>query len=128
MILFRLPSTACHELAHMLIALITCSRITGFSLIPRKTNDVWVLGSVSCSNLGVWSAFPVAMAPILNLIPALYLLSAQEQGGMLYICTSFIFITGAIPSITDFKVAARHPMSVLVWVVTVAVIWAGVKE
>lgn len=125
MVLARLPSTICHETMHLLVSLLTFAKPTGFSILPHRVADGWSLGSVTCSNLGTWSAFPVAMAPLLNVVPAYYFLSRQKEYGVGYTVAGFVLLAASIPSWADFCVMSRYPASVSLWTAALGGIWAG---
>ncbi len=63
-LLFYFPGTVLHELAHYLAALLL-GKADGFSVVPRKEGDRYVLGSVkSRTRYKVLSSF-IAMAPLI---------------------------------------------------------------
>jgi hypothetical protein len=113
---FTFIGTLLHEICHMMVS-IFFGKFKSISLLPKQTIEGYTLGSVTSSNLGVFSAFPVAMAP-LAMVPLfffLFELSTIQEGGwftfMLYV--SAITLYSSIPSSQDFRVALSYPVSSL---------------
>lgn len=127
MVLWRFPSTLIHEISHAILAVVTRSGISGFSLLPKRIDGGWMLGSVQCSRIGMFSAFPIGLAPLINL-PLAWLAYHRLHNLTGYILT-FILLTAAIPSDQDCKVAfATSIIGTLVWCMIAAVcawLWGG---
>lgn len=114
MVLWHLPSTLIHELCHGILAVVTCSGISGFSLLPKRIEGGWMLGNVQCSRIGMFSAFPVGMAPLLINLPLAWL--AYRQHNLTGSVLSFLLLTAAVPSDQDCKVAfSTSFIGTLVW-------------
>ena len=118
--LINIPGTFLHETAHFLIGFILNARPTSFTLIPRKSGDAYVMGSVGFKNIRFYNALPSAMAPLLLLIAGYYFnrwffanvhLSLWTYFG--YVIMQTIIIENALPSSTDFKVAFSSLLGVL---------------
>lgn len=71
--LFYLPGTILHELAHFVIAVLTFAAPTRFTLIPKRQGNYYVLGQVQCARATILNAAFVGLAPVLLILPALYL-------------------------------------------------------
>jgi hypothetical protein len=116
MIVFKLPCTILHELAHLLVGFLTGGHPAGLSLLPSRITTserpAWQLGSVTLRNPGALSCFPTALAPLLY-IPLAYLVyclwtemfisSAKSTIGM-YL-TIGILLGSSVPSSSDIRVA-----------------------
>ena len=118
--LVNIPGTFLHEIAHFTVGFLLNARPTSFTLIPRKSGDAYVTGSVGFKNIRFYNALPSAMAPLLLLIVGYYFnrcffnyvhLSIWTYFG--YILLQTIIIENAIPSSTDFKVAFGNLFGVL---------------
>lgn len=129
-IAMRLPATILHESSHFLVGLLTGTRPTGFSLIPRceETRTLfgsrrrWVLGSVTLRSPGLLSTLPSALAPLFLLPVALLLyhrwfrwfpadlLHSGTLGFTLFFCCA-----GAVPSRQDIAAAVSRPMGVVAY-------------
>jgi len=122
--------TIFHELFHYIFGLILGARPANFSVLPKATESGYVLGSVSFNGLRGWQAPPIALAP-LALLPIAYLIdqyffvyvSFNLATYFAYVFALVVTIENALPSIADIKVAARFPLSLLLW--TIAVIGAA---
>ena len=113
MVLLHLPSTLLHELAHLIVGLLTFSGVSGFSLWPRREDGYWVLGSVQCSRLGWFGAIPVGLAPALLWVPlAWFAFQARTMPGYVW---SFLLLTAAVPSAQDVEVACSNFAGLLFW-------------
>lgn len=113
MVMYRLPSTVLHEICHLVVGLATLSGVTGFSLLPKRVEGGWVLGSVTCNRVGMLSALPIGLAPALVCLPlawqAYQLHTAVGYAGV-YLC-----LTAATPSAADIKVAFSSLIGVTFW-------------
>lgn len=130
MILFALPSTFLHELAHYLVALVTGGRPSRFSVFPRstiyqhpdgRTQKIWVLGSVQ-SQMGLFSAFPTAVAPLVYIPAAFFLFQnwydwyPSTLGSVMALYgISYLFLTSSIPSSADWRIVTTYPGSALLY-------------
>ena len=120
-ILYAIPGTLLHELAHFLVALVTGGRPSGFSIIPRprecaladgSQRRMWVLGSVSIGNAGTLSALPTGLAPLSLVAAAYYLYShwlfwypADLQHTLIMYLSVYLLCYSSVPSTQDIKVA-----------------------
>lgn len=113
-ILFRLPSTFLHELAHFIIALLTFSDVKGFSLIPRIENKRIVLGRVSVSPRYKVALTFVGFAPLLNAVIAfaIYYYDVIVVNRIFTFILQFYLLLGSIPSWQDIKVAIEGLFSI----------------
>lgn len=107
-----LAGTALHELMHFLVGVLLRARPVSFSLIPKRNETGWTLGSVAFEALGLWNAAPVALAPLLLMplavlgvgrgLPAL--LTAEQW--LPWLCAGYVAAAGlqaSLPSATDWK-------------------------
>lgn len=125
MILFQLPGTLMHELAHFFLAAVSGSRPTGISVIPKRTEGGWTLGSVGF-HPGFWTGALVALAPPLALIPLAdviwqrYMIGVKLTELMMlsYLVASCLW--SALPSRVDWIIAFKYPaglplVGIIVW-------------
>lgn len=115
--LLLLPGTFAHECCHLLLGLALNAQPAGFTLLPRRTERNWELGSVSFAHLTWYNAFFVGMAPLL-LLPAAYGLvrwrfALQPAFGWpealaVYLIANLVY--AGLPSWQDCRVAARSPI------------------
>lgn len=120
--LINIPGTFLHETAHFLVGFLLNARPTSFTLIPHRSGDAYVTGSVGFKNIRFYNALPSAMAPLLLLIVGYYFnrcffeyvnLSIWTYFG--YILLQTIIIENALPSSTDFKVAFGNLLGVILY-------------
>lgn len=116
MVVYKLPCTILHELAHLLVGFLTGGHPGGLSLIPRREivgdRIVWRLGSVTLKNPGFLSCFPTAFAPLLY-IPVTYLaylrwpawFPASPAWTVAMYLAIGIMLGSAVPSDADVRVA-----------------------
>jgi hypothetical protein len=132
-----LPGTAAHELSHLVVALVTGGKPSGFSIIPRardcRRSDGavirhWTLGSVTIANAGCLSAFPTGFAPLLLNVVAWYLFchwftwfpqSLSSTLG-LYLVVSML-CSSSLPSTQDIRVAFSSLPGAILYLVLIAV-------
>lgn len=118
-LLYCLPFTFMHELAHFVVALLTGGRPSSFSILPVRSGGRWVLGSVRAVPT-LLSAAPTALAPLGWLAIGYYLLlqwdfRPQWVPGYLLIIVLYACSAACTPSFQDFKVALRNPFSLVLW-------------
>lgn len=112
-----LIGTACHELCHFVLGLLTGAKPVSFSLIPIKIGPgLWILGSVRFTRLTWLNSAVTAMAPLL-LLPGVYFYSVWRVGvGNWVIEWSDFLIWGLVlapifnscwPSAADWRLAVR---------------------
>jgi len=119
-VLYCLPFTFMHELAHFLVALITGGRPSSFSIWPKRTGGGWILGSVNTAPT-ILSAAPTALAPLGWLVIAYYMIVLWDLRPVwvpeyfivvvLYACSA-----ACTPSWQDIKVALQNPFSLFLWI------------
>lgn len=113
---FSLGGTLLHELLHAGIGFLVRAKPVSLSILPSRTEEGWVFGYVSFTNLHVLNAAPVALAPLL-MVPGGYwllhawMLPAYATGNILmWVVAGFTvasILYSSIPSITDFKIGAK---------------------
>ncbi|MDR5728943.1 MAG: hypothetical protein RB191_16125 [Terriglobia bacterium] len=113
----RLPGVTAHELAHFLVALVTGSNPKPISLVPKRIPGGWELGSVIFTPHWA-SAALVALAPLYLLPPAALFLDdlAGNAGRSAQFIVGYCVATlicNAWPSSTDWNVAFKHPIGLL---------------
>ena len=118
-ILYSLPFTVMHELAHFVIAFLTGGRPASFSIWPLRITGGWVLGSVKAVPT-IISAAPTALAPLGWLVLGYYLMTSWSFRPVwvpdytivvvLYACSA-----ACTPSWQDIKVAISNPFSLILW-------------
>ena len=118
--LINIPGTFLHEMSHFLIGFLLNARPTSFTLIPRKSGDAYVTGSVGFKNIKFYNALPSAMAPLLLLVLGYYFnrwffanVSINLWTYFGYIILQTIIIENALPSSTDFRVAFTNLAGVI---------------
>jgi len=109
-----------HEMSHFVVALLTGGRPSVFSVWPRRSENGWVLGSVSSAPT-LLSAAPTALAPLGWLAVGYYSMALWDKRPVwipdymimviLYACTA-----ACSPSWQDIKVALTNPVSLLIYV------------
>lgn len=113
--LVNIPGTILHETAHFLVGLVFNAKPTSFSLFPRKSGGVYVMGSVGFRNITFYNALPAAMAPLLLLPIGFYLnryfftaVNISIWTYLVYILLQTIIIENSLPSTTDFRVGFKY--------------------
>ena len=66
--LFTVAGTACHELAHYTLGLLTGASPGAVTIIPRRKGKRWELGSVVLNRVRWYNAAPAALAPLLIIL------------------------------------------------------------
>jgi lysylphosphatidylglycerol synthetase-like protein (DUF2156 family) len=114
--LLTLPGTLAHEFTHLLVGWLVRAQPTGFSLWPQRHEaGGWRLGSVSFRNIHWINGAFVALAPLLLLPLAGFLLVAYAPGlwsrgdlgwwvGLGYLTATIVL--AALPSWQDLKLGA----------------------
>lgn len=116
-VVWNLPSTAAHELAHWVVALFTGCRPGFPSLWPRKEGEgLWVLGSVAFTPRPFFAAL-VALAPLYLALVSYWALFARAPTDeltteLLWGVTSAFLTRGSLPSGPDWAIAVKHPLGV----------------
>ena len=119
-ILYCLPFTIMHEIAHAVAALLTGGRPSSFSVWPKRTGQGWILGSV-ISTPTILSAVPTALAPLGWLLIGYYAMVAWPLRPVWmpeYLIVVIVYACSAActPSWQDIKVVLTHPLSLILWV------------
>ena len=119
-ILYCLPFTIMHEIAHAVAALLTGGRPSSFSVWPKRTGQGWILGSVT-SVPTILSAVPTALAPLGWLLIGYYAMVLWPLRPLWmpeYLIVVIVYACSAActPSWQDIKVVLTHPLSLIVWV------------
>lgn len=118
-ILYCLPFTVMHELAHFVAALLTGGRPSSFSVWPRRVTGGWVLGSVN-SIPTILSAAPTALAPLGWLVISYYLMLSWSLRPVwvpeyLIVVVLYACSAACTPSWQDIRVAISNPISLILW-------------
>lgn len=110
---FSLFSTIMHEAMHFLVSLFMNGQPSKFSVLPRKTENGYILGYVESRNVTWYNGFFIGLAPFL-LLPLAYLFLKNdliyEKDLIFILLKSYIvasLIEGSIPSITDFLLVIK---------------------
>lgn len=124
--IFNFPGTVVHELLHFIIGFMTFARPASFSIIPKRVEDGWVLGSVGFNGINSLNAIPTSMAPLLA--PAIVLLTLpvmtnyiaimdnKELLGIIYGFSLVSVVSNSIPSGADFKILFEKPFGIIIYV------------
>jgi hypothetical protein len=107
--LLALPGTLAHELAHYLVALLLFAKPQFPSLIPRRMDHGWRLGSVAF-RAGWLRSLPIALAPFALLPLALWWAVSwmAPSVGVAYFAHAWIvaaLVSASLPSAADFRIA-----------------------
>lgn len=121
--LINLPGTILHETMHFLVGLVLNAKPCNFTILPRKTERGYVMGSVGFTNITFYNAVPSSMAPLLLLPIGFYLnryllpsMNPTFTNYVLYVLLQTIIIENALPSSADFKVAKMHFMGIVMYI------------
>jgi len=121
--LINIPGTILHESMHFLVGLILNACPTSYDLLPRRDADGnYIMGSVGFRNVTFYNAIPSALAPLLLLPIGWYFNRWYFQNIEItlinyigYILLQTVIIENAVPSSTDFKVAASYPIGMALY-------------
>ena len=118
--LINLPGTILHETMHFLVGLILNAKPCNFTILPRKCDRGYVMGSVGFTNITFYNAIPASMAPLLLLPIGFYLnryllpvMDPTFTNYILYVLLQTIIIENALPSSADFEVARQHFLGII---------------
>lgn len=127
LILFNLPGTFFHEMAHFFIGLITFGKPVNFSLIPKIKDNSISLGSVSFINLNFFNTLPIALAPYLLLLLSIILffsfsniLIKTKDINYYFIVYAFIVystLISSLPSKQDWYVAFSNKAGLIFYLI-----------
>ena len=128
--LLWLPATVAHEAAHFLLGVVFGAQPVGFSIWPRRVpgTNRYILGHVSFADLSWWKKLPVAIAPLLLLLPLgcwlifVSLASVRPQWVNLLFCYAALqCFVGCWPSKEDW-VQARCAIYVVLGLIAMMVV------
>jgi len=111
--LLTLPATIMHELSHLTLSVITLGKPVKINLIPKKTKNGIIYGYVESSNINIWNAALIGLAPLILLILGVIFLFKYliPEKNIFFIILDFyivlMFIEGGIPSKEDLKIAIK---------------------
>lgn len=118
--LINIPGTVLHELMHFTVGLILNARPCNFKILPQRTIDGYVMGSVGFRNVTFYNAVPSALAPLLLLPIGFYInryllpeMKPTLVNCILYILLQTVIIENAMPSKADFKIAGMYKSGVI---------------
>lgn len=108
-ILLAWPATIVHELSHFIVGVLLQARPVGFSVIPKRSATGWTLGEVRFSDLGPFNTIPVAMAPLLIMLPVAVWMSTALPCPFLpgHALGVAELLLGCWPSPQDWRLAGR---------------------
>lgn len=128
LLIFNFPGTVVHELSHFILGLIFLAKPKNYTLIPKKTENGYVLGSVSFTNIRWYNAIPIGMSPLILLPLSLYLIFILININMtnieFFIYTYIIssILISSKPSTTDIYVALESKIGILFYLAIIAFI------
>ena len=112
--LFTVAGTACHELAHFTVGLVTGASPGAVTIIPRRKGKHWELGSVALKRVRWYNAAPAALAPLLIILIPLSVAWWRTGAGwsfhLLDVAIAFALAPQFLsfwPSIIDWRIALR---------------------
>lgn len=118
--LINIPGTILHELTHFLVGLMLYARPCNFKILPQRTIEGYVMGSVGFRNVTFYNAVPAALAPLLLLPIGFYInryllpeMTPTLINCILYILVQTVIIENAMPSKADFKVAGMYKSGIV---------------
>lgn len=121
--LINLPGTILHEIMHFFVGLILNARPCNFTILPRKSDKGYVMGSVGFTNITFYNAIPSSMAPLLLLPIGFYLnryflpnMTPTFTNYVLYVLLQTIIIENALPSSADFRVAKQYFLGIVMYI------------
>lgn len=125
--MFVVPGTIAHELAHYLVALLTFGRPAPISLFPERTPDGWIMGSVTFVP-NFFNGGLVALAPLYLLPPLAWLCWHYhlETGPLQALVLGYlgaVVLRSAWPSSADWSIAWRYPGLMLVLFLMAVAAW-----
>jgi hypothetical protein len=112
--LLILAGTVAHEVMHFLVAAFTNARPISFSVLPRRSGNAWILGTVGCANIRWYNAVLVGFAPLLVLAVPVAVAAWRTRHGLHWNLDD-IWIAGllapqflsCLPSSADLRMACR---------------------
>lgn len=121
--LVNIPGTLLHEFMHFIVGLLLNAQPSNFCIFPKKSPDGgYVMGSVGFRNITFYNAIPSALAPLLLLVVGFYLnrywlptIRLTAFNYIMYVLLQTIIIENAMPSSTDFKVAGKYMLGIVLY-------------
>jgi hypothetical protein len=109
-----LAGTVMHEAMHFLVAACTNAKPVSFSVVPRRSGNSWVLGTVGCANIRWYNGVLVGFAPLLVLALPVAVAAWRTRHG-LHWSLDDIWIAGllapqflsCLPSSADLRMACH---------------------
>ena len=127
--LINMPGTILHETMHFLVGLILNAKPCNFTILPRKSDNGYVMGSVGFTNITFYNAIPSSMAPLLLLPVGFYLnryflpnMTPTFANYILYVLMQTIIIENSLPSSADFRIARRYFLGIVMYVALLLVL------
>ena len=121
--LINLPGTILHEFMHFIVGLVLNAKPCNFSILPRRSENGYVMGSVGFTNITFYNAIPSSLAPLLLLPIGFYLnryflpnMAPTFTNYILYVLLQTVIIENALPSSTDIKVAGKYFLGIVIYV------------
>ena len=129
--LFNLFGTFFHEATHYIVAFVLGCRPKGFTIIPKKVNGDWLLGSVTITRGRSLHLIVVSLAPLLLLPLAFYFeryffyYAPLNYGTIIiyYFCLVNLLVS-SLPSSIDFKVAYQGVIGIISFCISLIVFFA----
>ena len=121
--LINLPGTVLHETMHFIVGLLLNAKPCNFTILPRRGEKGYVMGSVGFTNITFYNALPSSMAPLMLLPIGFYLnryflpnMEPTITNYILYVLLQTIIIENAMPSAADFKIARMHFFGIVMYI------------
>lgn len=125
-----LPATLAHELTHLILGWLSHGQPAGFTLIPRRKGNHYVLGSVTCRNVRWYNGLLIGLAPLALLPFAVILfrwrtqtLAGFDVSEILWVYATACLALAALPSWQDIKVALVSSWLLLLLAAIVIGLW-----
>ena len=112
--LVALPGTIAHELTHLVLGWITGGQPRGFSIIPRRRGNAYILGAVTLANVRWYNGLFIGLSPLLLFPAAAFLVQWRATlpqpvsftDEIIWVYLAATLISGALPSMQDIRIAA----------------------
>ncbi len=116
--LLAFPSTLAHETMHFVVALILGGKPSTMQLWPKRQGNNYALGQVVVRNSTRFNIGPIALAPLLLIPLAWYVLRyvpAKPSWLQVLLWGAIIgsLLYGSLPSGADWRLAWRAPLSTI---------------
>jgi len=130
--LISLPGTIVHELSHFVIGLILLGKPVNFTVIPKKSENGYIMGSVGFANITTINAFPIGLAP-LTLLPItffgfeysikylekLHYVSAHIYIPVLLGVAIYSILMSCVPSSADYKIVFSKKIGLIIYIILI---------